>query len=105
MQVVSQFDELVEEGHVAHDALFKIFTKKIKRSKKKDQGTACHSLLPQHLSLDAITVDQANAHSHLRHRGTPAQAKRIKTFPGHNHRHDIAIHCQVTAFNLEYPCH
>ena len=60
---MNQFDELVEEGHVAHDALFKIFTKKIKRSKKKDEGTACCSLLPQqHLGLDAIKVDQANTH-------------------------------------------
>ena len=37
-QVVNQFDELVEEGHGARDALLKIFTKKIKRSKKKDAG-------------------------------------------------------------------
>ncbi len=43
MQVVNHFDELVEEGHVAHDALLKIFTKKIKRSKKKDEGEALHS--------------------------------------------------------------
>ncbi|KAL0027158.1 hypothetical protein WJX79_011044 [Trebouxia sp. C0005] len=42
-QVVSQFDELVEEGHAAHDALLKIFTKKIKRSKKKDEGLAAES--------------------------------------------------------------
>ena len=38
MQVVNQVDELVEEGHVARDALLKIFNKKIKRSKKKDAG-------------------------------------------------------------------
>jgi len=40
---VNQFDELVEEGHAAHDALLKIFTKKIKRSKKKDEGTTLQS--------------------------------------------------------------
>lgn len=38
MQVVNQVDELVEEGHVARDALLKIFNKKLKRSKKKDAG-------------------------------------------------------------------
>ena len=38
MQVVNQFDELVEEGHAARDALLKIFNKKIKHSKKKDAG-------------------------------------------------------------------
>lgn len=44
-QVVSQFDELVEEGHAAHDALLKIFTKKIKRSKKKDEGASLRSMV------------------------------------------------------------
>ena len=39
VQVVSRFDELVEEGHAARDALLKIFNKKIKRSKQKDAGT------------------------------------------------------------------
>lgn len=39
VQVVSRFDDLVEEGHAAHDALLKIFNKKIKRSKQKDAGT------------------------------------------------------------------
>ena len=29
----------MDEGHAAHDALLKIFNKKIKRSKKKDEGT------------------------------------------------------------------
>lgn len=38
MQVVNKFDELVEEGHAARDALAKIFNKKIKYSKKKDAG-------------------------------------------------------------------
>ncbi|KAL3160143.1 hypothetical protein ABBQ32_010912 [Trebouxia sp. C0010 RCD-2024] len=37
-QVVNKFDELVEEGHAARDALAKIFNKKIKYSKKKDAG-------------------------------------------------------------------
>ncbi len=37
---MNQFDELVEDGHAAHDALLKIFTKKIKRSKKKDEGAS-----------------------------------------------------------------
>lgn len=49
MQVVSRFDELVEEGHAAHDALLKLFNKKIKRSKQKDAGTwdqaAAHAIL------------------------------------------------------------
>lgn len=49
VQVVNQFDELVEEGHAARDALLKIFNKKIKYSKKKDAGTcfqlASHTLL------------------------------------------------------------
>ena len=38
----------MEEGHPAHDALLKIFLKKIKRSKKKDAGEgklACISFL------------------------------------------------------------
>lgn len=38
VQVVNRFDELVEEGHAARDALLKIFNKKIKYSKKKDAG-------------------------------------------------------------------
>ncbi len=42
---MNQFDELVEEGHVAHDALLKIFTKKIKRSKKKDEGASLQSMV------------------------------------------------------------
>lgn len=40
---MNQFDGLVEEGHAAHDALLKIFTKKIKRSKKKDEGASLQS--------------------------------------------------------------
>ena len=36
--MVNRFDDLVEEGHPAHDALLKIFIKKIKRNKKKDAG-------------------------------------------------------------------
>ena len=42
MQVVSHFDELVEDGHAARDALVKIFNKKIKRSKQKDAGSQHH---------------------------------------------------------------
>ena len=49
VQVMSRFDELVEEGHAARDALLKIFNKKIKRSKQKDAGTwdqaAPHAIL------------------------------------------------------------
>ncbi len=42
---MNQFDELVEEGHAAHDALLNIFTKKIKRSKKKDEGASLQSVI------------------------------------------------------------
>ncbi len=42
VQVVSRFDELVEDGHAARDALVKIFNKKIKRSKHKDAGSQDH---------------------------------------------------------------
>lgn len=42
VQVVSRFDELVEDGHAARDALVKIFNKKIKRSKQKDAGSLDH---------------------------------------------------------------
>ena len=38
LQVVNRFEDLVEEGHPAHDALLKIFVRKIKRSKEKDAG-------------------------------------------------------------------
>lgn len=51
MQVVRQFDELVEEGHVARDALLKIFHKKMKRSKKKDAGTCVHLVTHTFLTL------------------------------------------------------
>lgn len=52
LQVVNRFEDLVEEGHPAHDALLKIFVRKIKRSKKKDAGAMLqdeHCLL--HVSL------------------------------------------------------
>ncbi len=39
---MNQFDELVEDGHAAHDALLKIFTKKIKLHLCKSWLTAMY---------------------------------------------------------------
>ena len=53
MQVVNQFDELVEEGHAARDALLKNLNKKITRTKNNDAGASSHLHLQCTLSWQA----------------------------------------------------